>query len=92
MTSLICLVCRCNLKDRRLIKENEPFETDAAEAEILVRGGIAKRVEKPVEPEPVKETVKARVVEKPPEPKYTQVYEPEPEPEPEKKIDKRRKR
>jgi hypothetical protein len=55
MTQLICKVCRCNLKDGRLIKENEIFETTDEETEILIRGGIAKPAPAPVKkPEPVK--------------------------------------
>ena len=54
MTSLICLVCRCNLKDGRLIKEKELFETTDEETEILIRGGIAKAAPIPVKkPEPI---------------------------------------
>lgn len=76
MTSLICLIQRCNLRDGRLIRENESFTCGDAEAEILIRGGIAKEVEKPTLTLPVEkqEAVKARIVEK---------QEPEPEPEPE---------
>ena len=57
MTSLICLVMRCNLSDGRLIKENELFECGAKEAEVLIRGGIAKAatVAVPVKPEAPKE-------------------------------------
>lgn len=91
MTSLICLICRCNLKDGRLVKENELFETEAVEAEILIRGGIAKPVEKPVaapKPEPVKEIIPAKVVEETP----TTDPDPAQGDPPEQKTDKRRKR
>jgi hypothetical protein len=51
MTHLICLIQAANLKDRRCIRFNEQFETDEVEAEILIRGGIAKAA--PVKKEPV---------------------------------------
>jgi len=83
MTSLICLIQAANLKDGRRIGERERFETDAEEAEILVRGGIAKPapVQAVKEPEPIKEAVPAKVVE-----------EPAPEPAPENVTFKKRKR
>lgn len=63
MTSLICLIQAANLKDGRRMGENQPFETDEEEAEILIRGGIAKPA-----PAPVKEAAPAPVVEAVPEP------------------------
>jgi hypothetical protein len=54
MTQLICLVQRCNLADKRLIREHEVFETTEVETEILIRGGIAKKAPAPVKkPDPV---------------------------------------
>jgi hypothetical protein len=54
MTSLICLVCRCNLSDGRLIREGEQFAVNEREAENLVRGGIARYDPGPeISPEPI---------------------------------------
>jgi hypothetical protein len=69
MTSLICLVCRCNLSDGRLIRENEQFDVNEREAEILTRGGIAKYAPTPViipEDMPAQEPI--AVSSTPPEP------------------------
>jgi len=76
MTSLICLVCRCNLSDGRLIREGEQFTVAEREAENLVRGGIARYDPGPVIPP---ETVISAVTLEPPEP------------EPPKKTGKKRK-
>lgn len=107
MTSLICLIQRCNLRDGRLIRENEPFTCGEEEAAILIRGGIAKEVENPAEiPAPVEkqEKVRATIVEKQSEPgvnygtvqtKTEEVtFPPEetiPEPQPAEKIYAKRK-
>lgn len=76
MTQLICLVQRCNLKDGRLIRESEKFQTDSTEAEILVRGGIAKEVKDFPKPTPVEQ----------PEPEDAPIPEPEPPEEQHQKV------
>ena len=92
MTSLICLVGRCNLADGRLVKENEPFETGKDEAAILIRGGIAKENVPVTSPKPLEEmnpeSVPTKVVDETIVPSPEQ---PQGDP-PEQKVDKRRRK
>jgi hypothetical protein len=80
---------RCNLKDGRLVKENEPFETGEEEAEILVRGGIAAPRTYDV---PLKMRNDQVSVEAPNEEKPETSQEPVQEDPPVQKEDKRRKK
>jgi len=82
-------VQRCNLKDGRLIKENEPFETDEPEAQILIGGGIAKAATAPA---PVKPEAPKEIQQEPEEEVIVTPPAPVQEDPPVQKEDKRRKK